>query len=446
VCRLHILSDLHFEFQKWRTAIDVNAIDADVSILAGDIAVGLEGIAWALQAFKRPVIYVMGNHEYYGQRAMQKTFEKTRQKCAGTHVHLLENETVTIGNVRFIGATLWTDFNLLGADRQAESMDEAQRERTDYSVIFCSRRGSRLAEPGFTSRRQGDLLTPKKVLAMHTEGREFIKAQLAIPFSGQTVVVTHHAPSALSLKDGVAMSSSDTGDASALDDLVARSNLWVHGHTHVCADYRIGSGRVISNPRGYKDTGPDSVKGFDPRLVVDTRSIVGREHPPLSNTACSGVSPDKSVASRNQLTEALLGKEISFLFVSVAEAVFLHDGSISRVGGIAGIRDRALLESALHRPMQQCLDEDETDLFQLAGTLADGIAKNHAFLDGNKRTAFLCCEKFLKKNGVEFSPDVAAATEIFRKLENHEIDQYEVAEWLRSISRSTTSVGSQALL
>ena len=186
---------------------------------------------------------------------------------------MLENETVTIGNVRFVGATLWTDFNLLGADRQAESMDEAQRERTDYSVIFCSRRGSRLAEPGFTSRRQGDLLTSKKVLAMHTEGREFIEAQLAIPFSGQTVVVTHHAPSALSLKDGVAISSSDAGDASALDALVPKADLWIHGHTHVAADYRIGSGRVLSNPRGYRDTGLNSVADFDPRLVVDTRSI-----------------------------------------------------------------------------------------------------------------------------------------------------------------------------
>ena len=267
--RLHLLSDLHFEFQKWRSAIDVNMIDADVTVLAGDIAVGLEGIAWALQAFKRPVIYVMGNHEYYGQRSMQKTLEKARQKCAGTHVHLLQNDAVSIGNVRFIGSTLWTDFGILGVDRQAECMVDAQRDRTEYSVIYCSRRGRKIAEPGFTSRRQGDLLTPKKVLAMHTEGREFIEAQLAIPFSGQTVVISHHAPSALSLENGVADSSSDAGDASALDALVPKADLWIHGHTHVVADYRIGSGRVVSNPRGYKDTGPDSVKGFEPRLVLE---------------------------------------------------------------------------------------------------------------------------------------------------------------------------------
>ena len=65
--RIHVLSDLHFEFQKWRNAIDVNEIEADVTVLAGDIAVGLEGVAWALKAFKRPVIYIMGNHEFYGQ-------------------------------------------------------------------------------------------------------------------------------------------------------------------------------------------------------------------------------------------------------------------------------------------------------------------------------------------------------------------------------------------
>jgi predicted phosphodiesterase len=270
--RIHVLNDLHFEFQKWRRAIDVNEIAADVTVLAGDIAVGLEGIAWALQAFRRPVVYVMGNHEFYGQRPMAEVMAKARARCAGTHVHLLENASAEIGGVRFVGATLWTDFSILGADRQQECMDSAKRERTDYSRIYCTRRGKRLAEPGFSSisiRRQGDLLTPKKVLAMHTESRDFLASTLATPFAGKTVVVTHHAPSAKSLACGVAVDPSDAGDASALDDWVSRCDLWLHGHTHLCRDYRIGSGRVISNPRGYRDTGPDAVADFNPRLVVE---------------------------------------------------------------------------------------------------------------------------------------------------------------------------------
>lgn len=270
--RIHVLSDLHFEFQKWRREVDVNSILADVTVLAGDIAVGLEGIAWALKAFKRPVVYVMGNHEFYGQRPMAEVIQKAKAKCAGTHVHLLDNKSIILGHARFVGGTLWTDFYILGADRQQECMDDAKENRTDFSVIYCTRRGKRLSEPGFSTistRRQGDLLTPKKVLAMHTESRDFLASTLATPFPGKTVVVTHHAPSAKSLACGVAVDPSDAGDASALDDLVSQSDLWIHGHTHLCRDYRIGSGRVVSNPRGYRDTGPHAVADFDPRLVVE---------------------------------------------------------------------------------------------------------------------------------------------------------------------------------
>lgn len=270
--RIHVLSDLHFEFQKWRREVDVNSILADVTVLAGDIAVGLEGIAWALKAFKRPVVYVMGNHELYSQRPMAEVMEKARARCDGTHVHLLENECAEIDGVRFAGASLWTDFAILGADRQQECMNDAKENRTDYSLIYCTRRGKRLSEPGFSSistRRQGDLLTPQKVLAMHTESRDFLASTLATPFPGKTVVVTHHAPSAKSLACGTAVDPSDAGDASALDDLVSQSDLWIHGHTHLCRDYRIGSGRVVSNPRGYRDTGPHAVADFDPRLVVE---------------------------------------------------------------------------------------------------------------------------------------------------------------------------------
>ena len=81
--RIHVLSDLHFEFQKWRREVDVNSILADVTVLAGDIAVGLDGIAWALKAFKRPVVYVMGNHEFYGQRPMAEVIQKRKRNAPG---------------------------------------------------------------------------------------------------------------------------------------------------------------------------------------------------------------------------------------------------------------------------------------------------------------------------------------------------------------------------
>lgn len=279
--KLHILSDIHLEFGKWPKAVDVNEIDADVTILAGDIGVGLEGFQWAL-AFDRPVIYVMGNHEFYSQRPMNDLWRKAREKVADTHVHLLENEAVFLADpanpgrrIRFLGATLWTDFCAIGPARQEECMDAAGRSMTDYSAIFVSRRGSAPMEPGFTTRHQGDHLTPRKTLAMHHESRNFLEQELRrSPDSlgigetwDKTVVVTHHAPSALSLTQQQAIEHGDAAYASHLDHLVAEVDLWIHGHTHIAVDYQVGAGRVICNPRGY--AGRELVAEFTPGLAVE---------------------------------------------------------------------------------------------------------------------------------------------------------------------------------
>jgi death-on-curing protein len=135
--------------------------------------------------------------------------------------------------------------------------------------------------------------------------------------------------------------------------------------------------------------------------------------------------------TRNELTELLLGREIAISFVSIQEAVALHDASIERVGGTRGVRDLALLESALHKPMQMCLYEAPQTLPDLAAALADGIVQNHAFLDGNKRTGFLCCVRFLEKNGITFAPDVAESVDYFRRLAAHEVQTEDLAHWIQ---------------
>lgn len=279
--KLHIINDIHLEFGKWPKSIDVNAIDADVTVLAGDIGVGLEGLQFAL-TFDRPVVYVMGNHEFFGQRPMKDLWRKAREKVEGTHVHLLENESVLIDDprnpgkrVRFLGATLWTDFAILGAEAQELCMQSAARHMSDYSSIYVSRRGAALAEPGFTTRHQGDRLTPRITQSLHQESRDFLEQELArLPDPAEimdtwtkTVVVTHHAPSAKSLLYQKAHWHIDGAYASNLEHVVAQADLWVHGHTHVPAEYSIGSGRVVSNPRGY--VGDGAVQDFDPRFVVE---------------------------------------------------------------------------------------------------------------------------------------------------------------------------------
>lgn len=272
--KLHILSDLHFEFQKWPARIDVNEIDADVTILAGDIGIGLHGIQWAIDHFKRPVIYVMGNHEYYGQRPMTKTLEKAKQKCAGTNVRLLDDEWAVINGVRFLGTTLWTDFALFGIEQREAMMAHAETTMTDYAVIYGLRKG-RVIEPGISSRRQGDRITPRTTLLLHEEGRQFLEEQLAIAKDvdgnawKSTVVVSHHAPCARSILNRTAQSPDDAAYASNLEPLIQHANLWVHGHTHVVSDYLVGATRVVANPRGYTDSGPTAVEGFDPRRVIE---------------------------------------------------------------------------------------------------------------------------------------------------------------------------------
>src|SRR5664279_641637 len=108
--RLYILSDLHLEFEPFTPPV----VEAEAVILAGDVSTGRNGLKWALKTFPdRPVIYVLGNHEFYGQK-IQKLISNIKEIAHGTNVHVLENDRIEIGNTVFLGATLWTDFRLFG--------------------------------------------------------------------------------------------------------------------------------------------------------------------------------------------------------------------------------------------------------------------------------------------------------------------------------------------
>jgi predicted phosphodiesterase len=261
--RLHILNDLHLEFARWPKEVDVNAIDADVTVLAGDIGVGLEGVTWALAVFRRPVIYVLGNHEYYGQRLMSELLAAARAKCRGMHVHVLENDAVVIDGVRFLGCTLWTDFALFEEDeRNARAMEEAGMKMGDFRHIMAGRRD------GGYGKNKLIPFTPAMARKRHLVSRAWLEGELAKHHDGPTVVVTHHAPSARSLSYQEPSWLMDAAYASNFEHLMGREQvrLWVHGHTHLATDYEIEGTRVVSNPRGYV---PGEVVGeFKPELVV----------------------------------------------------------------------------------------------------------------------------------------------------------------------------------
>ena len=248
--RIHVLSDLHLEFMDFTPP----AVVCDVVILAGDINIGDKAIDWAVGHFSpTPVIYVLGNHEYYG-KALPKLQDEMRRRCEGTNVHLLDDNALEIEGVVFLGSTLWTDFELFGGDPRLAG-DHATRTLTDYRKIRVS--------PQFRKLRSID------TAVIHCRSRRWLSEAMALHANRRVVVVTHHAPSLLSIPDRYATDLLSAAYASRLDDIVraGRPRLWIHGHIHDSMDYVIGETRVLCNPRGYIPSEPNP--NFNPALVVE---------------------------------------------------------------------------------------------------------------------------------------------------------------------------------
>lgn len=245
--KLHILSDLHTEFADCTPP----PTDADVVVLAGDIGIGLAGIEWAARNFAdKPVVYVPGNHEYYDH---DLSLIRELKATAPANIQVLDNDTVEINGIRFVGSTLWTDFNLYGEAERFHSMRRSAHLIKDFSSI---RNGSRK-------------FTPEDSVRLHENGKAWIQEALGEPFDGPSVVVTHHLPSTMSIAPQYATDPSSPAFASRLEALIeiGRPVLWIHGHTHEAHDYQIFDTRVICNPRGY----PGETQGsrFHAGLVVE---------------------------------------------------------------------------------------------------------------------------------------------------------------------------------
>ena len=247
--RLHILSDLHLEF--WDFA--VSAVDADVTILAGDIHTGRHGRQWArAQAFAdKPVVYVCGNHEFYGHSLPGLTAQLIRDSH-GSHVQVVENAAIDVVGFTILACTLWTDFKLLPQAELAER--EADRIMSDYNLI--------------TWNSDDQLLKPSDTIRLHQQSLRWLQTELARRDPARCAIVTHHAPSAHSIPDVYRENLLSAAFASALDSFVEQSQvpLWIHGHTHHNVDYTIGRTRILTNQRGYPD---QRCAGFQPDLVVE---------------------------------------------------------------------------------------------------------------------------------------------------------------------------------
>lgn len=252
--KIRVLSDLHLECDEPEA---VPHADADLVILAGDIHNHAEGIRWAAETFGAdiPVVYVPGNHEYYDGEFGALEVAMRDAAASVDNVHYLNNDALIDrdGRWRVLGTTLWTDFKLFGADEDTVSaaIGAAEKVMLDFrgpiQVTWPASASTTAAEGG-----NPRLFTPADTLALHRQARTWLARELAKPFAGQTIVVTHHAPHRASLAEPFADDLSSAGFISHLADLVGPPvALWVHGHTHTPFDYIANGTRVVCNPRGY---------------------------------------------------------------------------------------------------------------------------------------------------------------------------------------------------
>ena len=267
--KIQLLSDLHLEVHP--DFAPQPTPGADVLVLAGDIGsyqagslLGALGDAhFGLERFANwpvPVIFVPGNHEYDAQD-FDAAHQRLRATCQQLNLHWLERETLVLNGVRFVGTTLWTDFDALAEDEGSTDLARRlrQRDKAFRAANFY------LRKTGGT--RAG---TPFLAAAMREQGllcQDWLRTTLATPFDGTTVAVTHFAPSLRSADPRYGLVPGTAGFCNALDDCLEHAQLWLHGHLHTPIDYSVqgqrsdGSPwqcRVLANPLGYVRKGEQS--------------------------------------------------------------------------------------------------------------------------------------------------------------------------------------------
>lgn len=251
--KIHILSDLHLEFSQYRPHVATDL--ADVIVAAGDIWLKDHGIHMLRSMFpKQQIVTVAGNHEHYGSDIHQN-LDRMRTAAAEVEVHFLENDEVVIDGVRFLGCTLWTNFQLFGLENRHNCLVDGGCALNDFRLI-----------------KNGEWnFSPEDSMNMHTESAKWLEMKLKRePHGGPTIVVTHHAPSWGSVVPRYQHDHVSACFASRLDHLMGFSELWIHGHMHDSLDYIQDGTRVICNPRGYcRYEGGQENGNFDPALLVE---------------------------------------------------------------------------------------------------------------------------------------------------------------------------------
>lgn len=241
--KIKLVSDLHLEGSSLDTSkisLDENGDIVDVIILAGDISTYADLIS--RHAYNIPesiqVIYVPGNHEYE-THIFNDVIPSLKEMFPDNNWHILNNETLVLGNTRFICATLWSDLKGNG-----DSLFEANYEQAEL-ILKQQKTMIRLEDGKFIP------FGVEHMLAEFNKSKEYLRNEINTPFAGKTVVITHFAPHLNSSEKKYKLNGYWASD---LSDIMDGVDVWCHGHIHSSSNYKIGNTKVIANPRGHSLT------------------------------------------------------------------------------------------------------------------------------------------------------------------------------------------------
>lgn len=242
--KLWVFSDLHRDHGKSHVEIPP---EADIAVVAGDIC---DDDLLIRLGDTLPTVFVAGNHEFYVREYHSRLAEL--RNLPSSQFYVLENDELVLGDIRFLGCTLWTDYDR-GSPR---AKHVALHSMNDHRHIRV---------------KEGDnypIFTPNHAENLHKASRNWLKQRFSEPFSGKTVVLTHHCPSERSVAPKYAGQVLNYAFFSDLDAEIEewRPAAWIHGHTHHNFDYMLGETRVVCNPGGY---GPAENSYFIHDLIID---------------------------------------------------------------------------------------------------------------------------------------------------------------------------------
>lgn len=263
---LQLFSDLHLE--RYPDFVPSVSAEADVVVLAGDIGSYQKGSLLLEEDFglgrfsplkrrapDQKVFFVPGNHEF-DSLEYDVAYARMKQVCDDLGISWLDREVVLFSGIRFIGTTLWSDFDALGKAQASGQREQSEREKAFRAANFYLRKNTML--------RDGEPVLAEGIRELALECQSWLRGALSEPFDGKTVVVTHFAPSLRSADPRYGLTPGTAGFCNSLDELITKADLWMHGHLHCFNDYKVtdtNAGvsphtcRVVANPLGYVHKG-----------------------------------------------------------------------------------------------------------------------------------------------------------------------------------------------